>query len=253
MYLAREASLGPFSVSVSLSPWSLQIHPHPTETQRGAGPRWGWGPRLRGVEEAEREGTRCQRGQHGGGGEGGEGGRKGVRGRAQQLGLRGDRCFLTGSFWALTHPGDLLAPGMAPVALLETATNHHNDSNDCGASFARRLTSPAHTWQPSTLTTITGTAISPIPQVQHRLVQSPAQGHEPSKRGARLTLSPEPTQNQRPGPLPQFSPRLLLGRGRSLLGQHPVPAVVEGRAPLCPFPTWASSGPRAYMPACQTG
>ena len=57
-------------------------------------------------------------------------------GRAQQLSLRGDRCFLIGVFGALSHPGDLLAPRVAPAILLEAATNPHNDSNNCDVSFA---------------------------------------------------------------------------------------------------------------------
>lgn len=178
----------------------------------------------------------------------GEGGRRGVGGRARQLTLRGDRCFLTWVLLGSRPPWGLAGSRNGPSALLETATNHQNDSNNCGASFARRLTSPAHRWQPSTLTTIIGTAISPIPQVQHTLVQSPAQGHEPSKRGARLTLSPEPTQNQRPGPLPQFSPRLLLGRGGLCWASAPSRQWWRAGHPFAPSPP---GPPQAPGPTCQ--
>lgn len=114
-YCAREASLGPFSVSLfhsfSLVPPDLPL-PH-------RNPGWGRakvvGARLRGKKEAgERAGG--ARGTGAGGGAAaqrrevvaGGGGRR-VRGMAepQHLSLPGDSRFRHGSFWALTHPEDL--------------------------------------------------------------------------------------------------------------------------------------------------
>ena len=138
-----KSSLGPSSVSVpvSFSLGSPDPSFHPTETQGGAGLRWrGWGSQdwAGGGSREKKAGNIREPGLVGSTEEGVGGGRgKGAEewGRAQQLSLRGDRCFLIGVFGALSHPGTL-APRVAPAALLEAATNPHNDSNNCDASFA---------------------------------------------------------------------------------------------------------------------
>ena len=57
-------------------------------------------------------------------------------GRAQLLSLRGDRCFLIGVLGPHPPWGLVGFPRVASAALLEAATNSHNDSNNCDASFA---------------------------------------------------------------------------------------------------------------------
>ena len=103
------------SLSLSFSLGSLDPSFHPTETQGGAGLRWrGWGSQDWAWRRKQRESRQhqgnldwwpAQRKDWRGKGKGAE-----EWARAQQLSLRGDRCFLIGVFEALTHPGDLLAP-----------------------------------------------------------------------------------------------------------------------------------------------